>query len=371
MIFHLCRRMVELDDRLAGVLQVFQDRLYHPASDSVLEALPGDWRALQGRNPSAVICDEVHVMDPDVWDALSLAGGTRARPLILGVSTECDDDPDNLMARLVEHGRYAEDPSFYFIEYTAPPGCDVNDRQAWSAANPQLGDTLDPEHLAAMVKTTREQRFRRFHLNQRVTLDGAWLPVGAWEACQDSGRTPLDGDLVVIGLDGSFSSDCTALVVVTVDQPSHVHLLELWEPAPGGDDRVPVADVEEAVRQACRRWDVLEITANPFRCQRSLQALEAERLPVTEFPQSPARMAPATSRFYTAVVEGDLTHGGDPRMARHVRNAVLREDARGSRLTKESKASTRRIDACVAAVMALERASHHRTRRYDVLQSFI
>ena len=80
---------------------MFQGRLYHPATDSVLEVLPGTARLLQGRNPSLAIMDEVHVMDPDAWDALALAGGTRAGPLVLGISTECDDDPDALMARLL------------------------------------------------------------------------------------------------------------------------------------------------------------------------------------------------------------------------------------------------------------------------------
>jgi hypothetical protein len=62
-----------------------------PASDSVLEVSPGTARLLQGRNPSLAIMDEVHVMEPDAWDALALAGGTRARPLVLGISNECDD----------------------------------------------------------------------------------------------------------------------------------------------------------------------------------------------------------------------------------------------------------------------------------------
>ena len=114
--------MLELDERLAGVLQVVQGRLYHPATDSVLEVLPGTARLPQGRNLSLAIMDEVHLMDPDAWDALALAGGTRARPLVLGISTECDDDPDGLMVRLVDHGRAGGDPDFYFREFTAPAG---------------------------------------------------------------------------------------------------------------------------------------------------------------------------------------------------------------------------------------------------------
>jgi phage terminase large subunit-like protein len=48
-------------------------------------------------------------------------------------------------------------------------------------------------------------------------------------------------------------------------------------------------------------------------------------------------MTPATARVYEAVVNGQLTHSGDSRLARHIGNAVLREDARGARLAKEGK----------------------------------
>ncbi len=120
---------------------------------------------------------------------------------------------------------------------------------------------------------------------------------------------------------------------------------------------MPVGDVEEAIRQACRRWTVKEIIADPFRWTRSLQILGAENLPVVEFPQSPARMTPATTRAFEAIVNGALTHSGDPRLTQHVANATLKVDARGERLAKEHKHSRRKIDATVAMVMALDRAA--------------
>jgi hypothetical protein len=112
---------------------------------------------------------------------------------VLGISTECDDDPAGLMVRLVDHGRAAGDPDFYFREFTAPAGCELTDRGAWAAANPMLGDTLDPAHLTALVKTTRQSRFRRLHLNQRMSLDGAWLPAarGTAAKCHSACRMAL------------------------------------------------------------------------------------------------------------------------------------------------------------------------------------
>ena len=79
----------------------------------------------------------------------------------------------------------------------------------------------------------------------------------------------------------------------------HIDLVELWEAA---GTQVPIVDVEAAIRAACRRWRVLEIAADPFRWARSLQLLDGEGIPVVEFPQSPGRMTPATSRLYEAVV---------------------------------------------------------------------
>lgn len=71
-----------------------------------------------------------------------------------------------------------------------------------------------------------------------------------------------------------------------------------------------------------------------------------------EFPQSPQRMTPATTGLYEAVVNGQVTHSGDARLARHIANAMVKEDARGTRLAKTYKHSARRIDLAFAAVMA-------------------
>jgi phage terminase large subunit-like protein len=120
---------------------------------------------------------------------------------------------------------------------------------------------------------------------------------------------------------------------------------------------VPILDVEDIIRNACRRWQVAEIACDPFRWARTYQVLESEGLPIVEFPQSPARMTPATTRFYEAVMNKSITQSGDKRLARHVDNAVLKADSRGTRIYKEHKYSTRRIDLAVAAVMALDRAA--------------
>jgi phage terminase large subunit-like protein len=240
----------------------------------------------------------------------------------------------------------ADDPTFALVEYRAPDGCAVDDRDAWKLANPALGDFLYEDGMATEARTVRESAFRQFRLGQWPTgpMD-AWMDPSLWSSRSIS-RTIPDGAVVVLALDGSFSQDSTALVAWVVGDAPHLDVVGLWESPNPSDEtyRIDVLDVEDEIRAACRQWRVLEVTADPFRWQRSLQVLADERIPVSEYPQSPARMTPATQGLYEAVVNGTVTHSGDKRLARHVANAVLRVDTRGSRLVKESKHSRRRID---------------------------
>jgi phage terminase large subunit-like protein len=65
-------------------------------------------------------------------------------------------------------------------------------------------------------------------------------------------------------------------------------------------------------------------------------------------------------------MSGQLTHDGDPDVARHVSNAVTKTDARGVRITKDSKHSRRHIDLAVAMVMAVDRAANYKPRQRRV-----
>jgi phage terminase large subunit-like protein len=115
----------------------------------------------------------------------------------------------------------------------------------------------------------------------------------------------------------------------------------------------------ETIRECCRRWQVLECTADPAWWAQTLEELADEGIPVTEFPQTGLRMIPATKRLYDLVQCQGLTHDGDLRLRKHVLNAVVRPEERGFRLFKDKKASEHKIDLAVATVMALERAAAH------------
>jgi phage terminase large subunit-like protein len=358
--------MVERSPSLAKRVTPYADRLVCPRTGGELLVLPAEARRVEGGDFSAALCDEVGLMERDVWESTLLSlKRPGARALAIGTPSPPAWRERAPLFDLVTEGRLGLDPSLRLIEYGSDPTHDITCEHCWESANPGLDDLLDRDHLrSSLPPKTRRHEYERARLARWI--DGAgiesWLPPGAWAACEDAHGIP-DGADVVLALDGSFNQDTTALVVCTVSPRPHLAVAGLWSAPEGdGDWRVPVLAVEEAIREACRRWSVREVCADPFRWQRSLEVLAAERLPVVEFPQTAARMSPATTALREAVINRQVTHDGNADLAAHVANAVLRDDARGVRITKASKHSRRRIDLAVASVMAHSRATHYGLR---------
>jgi len=181
------------------------------------------------------------------------------------------------------------------------------------------------------------------------------MDMGLWDSCAlPDYRIPDDAE-VVHAFDGSFSMAATAVIAVERSDVPHIEVVACWENpnATDRDYRIPIEDVEDAIRQAARRFKVRELTADTYRWARSLQVLESERVAkdVIECLQRPARMILAT-----AVCNAGVTHSGDPALRRHVGNAVLKVSSAGGMVHKDSKSSPRRIDLCVAATMGFDRA---------------
>ena len=165
---------------------------------------------------------------------------------------------------------------------------------------------------------------------------------------------------MIVGFDGSFSGDSTALVGVTVEDTPRAWLIKAWEKQPTDTDdwRVDIGEVEATIVETCRDYNVLEVVCDPFRWQRSMQELDAIGIPIVEYnSSSPSRMVPATAKTYDAVMSQRLTHDHNPTLARHLNNCVIKTDRLGPRITKEHRSSPRKIDAAVAFVMAFDRAT--------------
>lgn len=330
----------------------------------------------EGTLPTAFVADELHE-----WTGrkarvhLVVANSLlkRASGLEINISTAGDPDRSDLLFDLYEYGSKVAsgevvDDSFVFLWWEADEGLDVADpvqlREAIAQANPS--SWMEPGRIAQRLEVDRipQSEFARYHLNRWVSSGESWLPVGVWDSLVARRDLPA-GTTVTLGFDGSHNHDSTALIGCTLD--GHLFEWRVWErPENARDWRVPRSEVDAAVDEAFRRFDVVELACDPAKW--SLYVDEwTERYGdrVTEYIQARERMAPATSKFYDAAVNELLSHDGSVTLARHVANATIKQ-VPGRRYVLQKDHPDRKIDAAVAAVMAYDRATWRRDATVDV-----
>ena len=384
-VFGEARRMVETSE-LSDLVTLYKDAIFVNATKSVYRVVSAEAYSKEGLNPSRVIMDELHAhKDRTLFDVFSLAGGNRGKlNQLIAITTAGQKTDmtgqDSIAYNLYQYGKRVatgevKDPSFFMAWWEADPEADHRLESTWRTANPGFDDLVAKDDFVSAVLRTPEPEFRTKRLNQWVSSMNAWLPTGKWE--QLDTEVKLDPEQpVIVGFDGSFNGDCTVLAYATVpkdDQLPHVGLIRVWEKQPEDTDdwRVSTSEVEDEIIQFCQTHNVKEIACDPFRWQRTMEAMQDRGLPIVEYPSSsPSRMVQASSKFYTAVTEGNLTHDGNPTLARHLTNAVIKIDRLGPRIVKEHRGSPRKIDAAVAAVMAFDRATVGRVEAEELLPQF-
>jgi phage terminase large subunit-like protein len=367
-VFDEAKWQVQQSPALSGICKVYRDAIEVPSTHSVYRVLSSDAKLQQGLNPSTVIFDELHVQpNSDLWDALTLGSGARRDPQIVAITT-AGYDMASVCGLLYSYGQKVvrgevDDDSFGFWWWEAPEGCDLNDREAWLAANPNLADgLLDPEDMEIAVRQTSEIAVRRYRLNQWVrTPDDSWLPQGAWELCRGDAKL-VPGAPTWIGVDMALKRDTTAAVAVQHVDGKIVAQAKIWLPEGGIMD---VAALESHLLEMAKTYDVQEIAYDPAFFQRSAEALAEQGMPMVEFPQSPQRMIPACGHLYEVIVNQKLVHDGNPIFTDQVLSAAQRMKDTGWTLSKGK--SKRKIDAVIALAIAVDRAT---TSRNDPIPGF-
>ena len=172
-------------------------------------------RGGRGLSGDLILLDELREHQSwEAWGAITKTTMARAMAIILALSNAGDassivlrylrkmahaavGDPDGINAEglapdLVEalpadmEDAPAEDESLGIFEWSAPPGCSLDDRDGWAWANPSLGYAITERAIASARKTDPEWVFRTEVLCQwnDGTNEGPF-PPGSWEAGQD------------------------------------------------------------------------------------------------------------------------------------------------------------------------------------------
>ncbi|MGB8019992.1 MAG: hypothetical protein WCF04_02060, partial [Candidatus Nanopelagicales bacterium] len=273
------------------------------------------------------------------------------------------------LAVAIHEGR-AEDPSFGYFARWAGDEHDTSTPEGLRAAiieasGPYAAAWSDIDGIAAQWAdpTADHAYLERVWLNRATgSARRAFTDAGINAAARSS--TLADGDLVVLGFDGSKADDSTGLVATRVSD-GLTQVLAVWECPTGPEGEgweVPRDEPDLVLAEAMGRFTVWRAYCDPRFWETDL-ARWAGRWPnrVVSWPtNSYPRMAPATRVWHRAVLSGEWGFDGDSTLARHLRN-MCRRDTRvrdvdtGEVLFvpgKDTARSPLKIDLGVACILA-------------------
>lgn len=365
-VFGEARQQVLNSPTMSRYIKVYRDALENPAKGSVYRALSADAMRAHGLAPSLVVADELHAWPSsasntrgdELWEALTQGSADRPESLVVGITT-AGGHMDTLLGRLYEHGRRValgeiEDPQFGFWWWEAPQDADPTDPDTWRVANPNLAEGLldqgDFEAAIASAGSAGFAGFQRYRLNQWVRLAGEdFVSPHHYAEAQREQSIPV-GATICAGFDGSVSGDATGLVAIDVNTGT-MSVLACWEPDHSDPDwTVDRADVNRAVEKMFENYNVKMLWCDPsFYEPDVLEWSKRWKRRVERIPPTNHRIAPMAQQFLADLIAKEIGGDQDPRLKRHVLNAVATE---AGSFKKEKKSSPRKVDLLACAVLA-------------------
>lgn len=386
LVFGAAKTMCEMSPSLRDVTETFRTEiLVRNKVGAKLKRVAAAAGTNDGANIHVCVLDELHewagAKGRSVWTVLTNGTGARKQPMILQITTAGSDEES------IGYEQYAygcqvregvvDDPRYYFywIE-PADEAADYTDPELWQAVNPSWGLILQREFYEDQLGKKRESEFRRYFLNQWTEQEDIWEAASLWDGL--IGRPVFEeAEPLYVAIDIGRRNDTSAVVWVQWnDGVLHVGQ-RIWENPFAQDDprrsqwRLNTVEVENFLRELFDRFPVPAAEDeeegempgpaffyDPHFFHRSAETLEGEGMNMVEFPQTDARMVPASQRLFELIKGGQLVHDGDPSMRRHVRSVVAKEKERGWRISKPT-GSRKHIDGAVALAMAAFEATQH------------
>jgi phage terminase large subunit-like protein len=198
---------------------------------SFLRVLASGAALLHGLTPSLSIVDELHAFaTPDVYVALrtALLKRSDSRMIVISTAAQTLETPlGRLRARAMSQPQVthsgavteAVGESLRMLEWAVPPDADVNAPKTVKRANP--ASWITEAALREQRGAVHDLDFRRYHCDQWTGIEGAWLPVGAWQACAGDTHV-VPGERIWIGIDIGGERSASAVVWITEDLRANV-----------------------------------------------------------------------------------------------------------------------------------------------------
>ncbi len=362
LVFGTMKTMCDESPILRNMVETFQNEIQVKEGSGRAYRIAAKAGTADGGRNSCSIFDEVHEFSNINLERVHyvLANNTAKRRdgIVINIST-AGHDLDSLMGRLYQRGELKEagksdDPEFYYKWYGAKDTDDPEDEEVWKKVNPAIENDWWPvENLRRRRKSLPLNEFQRYHLNQWSRLDEeSWISAEQWESCLDEDLELIVGEETFIGIDMALRHDTCAVVYGQKDENGVVRVKsKIW--TPNNEDALDIQEIEAFIIELATKYKIMECAYDPAFFERSAQILMDRGIPMVNFPQTHSRMIPACGNAYELIANARVRHDNDPQFTDQVMSAAQRVTDMGWRLSKGR--SKRKIDACIAMVLLLDR----------------
>jgi len=307
------------------------------------KVLPAKPEAVQGYESTLSICDELHVMKPEIWDAIVASQRAQTDPLLVGITT-AGDISSTLLKRLYAQGEAAingaqESFGFFVWEASDPSTLSLG---AITEANPAVqGGRISAQTILADDKASPPSHWQRFTLNRFVDgLAEPWVPVEAWAKCAGTGIDDFSNAYFSIEI-----ADMWAYATITatkkIDGKIHQTLVaRLVKP-----DLEQLKDWCKRLRKAGKATFVMD----GYRKTKSLAEWLVDKGYQVHRIGSGGSRSEAANLVYSLVMRNQINHDNQPLV--NTQHALARTKTTGDSLSIVSGGHD--IDACYASVYGI------------------
>jgi len=387
LVFDTAKIAVEQSPTLLAQLKVYRNAIVRESTHATYKSLSAEAGLQHGLSPHAVVFDELHVSNREMWEVMLSGQGARRNPLTVALTTAGYDRKSVCW----EIWKYAEavaagavkDDTFLPMIWAADPAADWKLESTWASANPNLGvsvrlDFLRSECARAVEMPTYENTFRQLYLNQWTEQSTRWLRMDHWAQGDKPCPVALVGRECWAGLDLATTFDTTALVLLfPLDDGTFWIEPHFWIPSENAHqrerrDKVPfltwqrqghltmtdgnVTDFDKVradINAIASKYRFKACGLDPWNSAQLGQQLQGDGLPMRDFRQGYGSLSAPSKQLENLCVAGRLMHGGHPVLSWQASNVAIQQDSAAGNIKPSKAKSTERIDGIVSLVMAI------------------
>ncbi|MCP5016295.1 MAG: terminase large subunit [Ketobacter sp.] len=347
---------------------------------------PGD-----GSSPSLAIADEYHEHDSDEFVSTMETGmGSRDQPLLLAITTAGDNtggpcyDMETECEKLLD-GVF-EDERMFCIMYGIDDDEDWTDPAILEKANPNIDvsvsrEFLEAQQAEAIRNATKQNAFKRKHLNQWVGAHTSWMNMETLKKCVNTDLKAEDfkGKDCVFTVDLASKIDIAATMKVfsevikgkvhytafmrsylpedRIIESSKANYMKWckdgWLTSTEGNE-IDLGEIERDLKADAMIYSPNDVSFDPKYATQMKQNIADEAIEVFDFAQNTTNFSDPMYELEGAIYSGRFHYDGNPVLTWMFSNVVCKADANDNIYPRKQKPQNK-IDGVIALIMGIGR----------------